>query len=329
MKFQKVNKDVKGPVRQKKDHEAQLKALLEQNRAGSPTDSTIYWIHFTHRQLARLYEQTYGSPIGLFLIRRTLRDLGYKYRKARKTLSTGQFADRNLQFEIIFELILLVSLNCPIISIDCKKKEVLGNLYRDGQLLCTGERHVYDHDYPNLAEGKVIPHGIYDLLLNKGYISIGASAETAHFICDNLLWWWTQYGIHHYPDAKRIVILCDAGGGNSYRHHAFKKYLQQLAREIGIEIMVCHYPPYCSKWNPIEHRLFCHVHRAMQGTILTSYEVVQKVIQKTSTSTGLSVVVRLNLKHYPTKIKTTENEVDSDRIMFHQKIPKLNYRILA
>ena len=256
------------------------------------------------------------------------RSLKYKYRKARKTLSTGHFESRDLQFEIIFELILLVSLNCPIISIDCKKKELLGNLYREGKLLSTGERHVYDHDYTNLAEGKVIPHGIYDLFLNKGYISIGASAETASFICDNLLWWWSEFGIHQYPDATRIVILCDAGGGNSYRHHAFKKYLQQLAQEIGIEIMVSHYPPYCSKWNPIEHRLFCHVHRTMQGTILTSYEVVKEVIQNTTTSTGLTVVVRLNLENYHTKIKTTADEVDSNRIKFHQNIPKLNYRIL-
>ena len=223
---------------------------------------------------------------------------------------------------------MLVSLDCPIISIDCKKKELIGNLYREGRLLSTDERHVYDHDYTNLAEGKIIPHGIYDLLLNKGYISLGASAETAHFITDNLLWWWTQYGIQHYPDAKRIVLLCDAGGGNSYRHHAFKKYLQQLSKEIGIEIMVCHYPPYSSKWNPIEHRLFCHVHRAMQGTLFASYEVVKQVIEKTTTNKGLTVVVRLNLKQYPTKIKTSAQEVDSRRIMFHQTIPKLNYRIL-
>ena len=322
------NKGEKEQAHPKKDHIERLKNLIEQYKAGSATDPNLYWIHFTEPQLSRLYFQVYGEQVGVFLVRRTLRDLGYKYRKARKTLATGHYDDRDLQFEIIFELILLVSLNCPIISIDCKKKELLGNLYRAGKLLCTGERTVYDHDYPNLSEGKVIPHGIYDLLLNKGYISIGASAETAHFITDNLLWWWTQHGIHHYPDAKRIVILCDAGGGNSYRHHAFKKYLQQLSQEIGVEIMVCHYPPYSSKWNPIEHRLFCHVHRAMQGTIFTSYEVVKEVIQKTTTITGLTVVVRLNLKNYPTKIKTTKDEVDQNRLKFHQKIPQLNYRIL-
>jgi len=301
---------------------------VEQHRAGSPTNPDLYWIHFTENQLSRLYYQTYGEHIGVFLIRRTLQEWGYKYRSAKKELPTGHFEHRDLQFGIIFELILLVSLDCPIISIDCKKKELLGNLYREGKLLSTGERYVYDHDYTNLATGKVIPHGIYDLLLNKGYISIGASSETAHFITDNLLWWWTQHGIHQYPDAKRIVILCDAGGGNSYRHHAFKKYLQQLAQEIGVEIMVCHYPPYCSKWNPIEHRLFCHIHKAMQGTILTSYQLVKELIQKTSTSTGLTVVVRLNLEHYPTKIKTDLKEIDQQRIKFHQTLPKLNYRIL-
>jgi len=217
----------------------------------------------------------------------------------------------------------------PVISIDCKKKERLGNLYRAGKCHSTDKINVYDHDYQYLSTGSVIPHGIYDLLANKGYISIGNSHETAEFIKDNLLWWWDNFGIHQYPDAKSILILCDAGGGNSYRHHAFKKHMLDLAKIIGIEIIICHYPPYSSKWNPIEHRLFCHVHKAMQGVVFIDYNIVKELIQKTTTETGLSVHVRLNLKNYPTGIKTKKSDVDFKRILFNKNIPKLSYKIAS
>jgi len=222
-----------------------------------------------------------------------------------------------------------MSLDTPVLSLDCKKKERLGNLYRDGQCFSSDIINVYDHDYHYLNTGAVIPHGIYDLQLNKGYISIGASSETAEFIIDNLLWWWDTYGIHQYPNAQYLLLLCDSGGGNSYRHHAFKKQLQKLAKAIGIDIIVCHYPPYASKWNPIEHRLFCHVHRAMSGILFSSYQVVQQAIENTKTKTGLTLVVRLNLKEYKTGIKTSKDQVDEKRIQFGKIVPKLNYRITA
>lgn len=312
-----------------KDILNQLHALIKKYKAGSPTDSNVYFIFLTARQLSRCYEKEYGIPLGQLLIRRELRRLGYKYRKLHKTVATDKFDDRDLQFKNIFELVSGVSLETPIASLDCKKKERLGNLYRDGQCFSSEVINVYDHDYQHLSTGKVVPHGIYDLQLNKGYISIGGSSETAEFIIENILWWWTTYGIHHYPDAKQLVLLCDSGGGNSYRHHAFKKQLQKLAKEIGIDIIVCHYPPYASKWNPIEHRLFCHVHQAMKGILFTSYEVVQKAIENTETKTGLTVVVRLNLKEYKKGIKTSKDEVDEKRIQFGKIVPKLNYRIAA
>jgi len=262
-------------------------------------------------------------------VKRVLRGQGYKYRKLSKNLATGEFAERDAQFKIIFHLVAVMNLDSPVISIDCKKKEVLGTLYRDGKLYTTAPLKVYDHDYLNLSEGKVIPHGIFDLQLNRGYISIGNSHETASFIGDNLLWWWENYGIHNYPDAKSVLILCDAGGGNSYRHHAFKKQLLELAQLTGIDFIVCHYPPYASKWNPIEHRLFAHVHQAMQGVIFTDYNIVKELIGKTKTKTGLKVVVRLNLGMYPTKIKTDKSELDFSRIQFNEQIPKLSYRICA
>jgi len=244
-------------------------------------------------------------------------------------MATGEYAKRKEQFEIIFQLVGLMSINSPILSIDCKKKERLGNLYRAGKCYSTGVLQVYDHDYHYLGQGTVIPHGIYDLARNEGYISVGNSHETASFIIDNLLWWWDNYGIHHYPDTNTILILCDAGGANSYRHHAFKKAMLELAHITGVDFIICHYPPYASKWNPIEHRLFCHVHNAIKGVILSDYKIVKELIAKTKTKTGLKVFVRLNPKVYQTGIKTDKSEVDFSRIQFSKNIPELNYRICA
>jgi hypothetical protein len=303
--------------------------LINQYKAGSPIHPDLYWIHLKPKEIAALYFAQYGILFSNSFIKRELLVLGYKYRKIRKNLATGVYENRDAQFQIIFNLVLIMSLKSPVLSIDCKKKELLGTLYREGKSYAQTPQEAYDHDYPHLGEGKVIPHGIYDLQKNKGFITIGNSSETAAFIIDNLRWWWSEYGINDYPDARNLLLLCDAGGGNSYRHHAFKKVLQALAKEIGIDIIVAHYPPYASKWNPIEHRLFCHVHQAMAGQMFTSYEFVKTLIEKTSTVQGLKVVVRIHLKEYQTGINTTKEEVDENRIQRHPTIPKLNYRIAA
>lgn len=306
-----------------------LSALINTNKAGSPTDPSVYWIHLTPREIATLFNQTYESKVSNGFVKRLLKTMGFKYRKMSKTLATGHCEHRDAQFKIIFELVALMSLDTPVLSIDCKKKERLGNLYRSGRLYSTAPIKVFDHDYFHLSKGSVIPHGIYDLQRNTGYISIGSSHETAEFIADNLFWWWEEYGIHQYPDAPYILILCDAGGGNDYRHHKFKMQMILLAEKIGIDIIICHYPPYASKWNPIEHRLFCHVNKAMQGVVFSDYNIVKQLISKTKTDTGLNVHVRLNLKEYPVGFITTKEEVDYSKIQFNKKVPKLSYRIAA
>lgn len=304
-----------------------LTAYIEQYKAGSPTEPGVFWICQKPKAIAQGFNAKNATQISNNSVKRLLKELGYGLRKQSKQLATGHYGLRNEQFELIMNFIFMVSLKTPIISIDCKKKEHLGTLYREGKLYCSKTLKVLDHDYSYLAGSKVIPHGIYDLSANKGYISIGSSHETADFITDNLLWWWTEYGIHLYPDARRILILCDAGGGNSYRHHIFKHQLLQLAREIGLEITICHYPPYASKWNPIEHRLFSHVHRAISGMPFENFETVQKIFQNTSTDAGLTVVVRLNLKEYFTKQKFDKTKLDNDRIFHAEFIPDLNYSI--
>ena len=304
-----------------------LKCLIEKHKAGSPTDETVYWIGIKPWQIALLFYQEHEIKISHSLVKKALRELGYSYRKQSKQLATGSYGRRNEQFNIICSLILIMSLESPVLSIDCKKKERLGNLYRDGKCYCTESIKVHDHDYEHLCEGKVIPHGIYDLQANKGYISIGNSSETADFVIDNLLWWWYEYGIHQYADAKNILLLCDAGGANCYRHYIFKHKLMKFAAETGLSVIVCHYPPYCSKWNPIEHRLFSQVHKAMQGVVFSDYPTVQKLIEQTSTKTGLTVVVRLNLGEYEKAIKIDKADINEKRIAYHPVIPELNYRI--
>ncbi len=255
-----------------------------------------------------------ASKISSGSVKRLLKELGYAYRKQSKQLATAQYGQRNEQFAIIMHLVLVMSIKSPLISIDCKKKERIGNFYREGKSYSQAPIKVYDHDYQYLSEGKVIPHGIYDLQANRGYISIGNSSETADFIIDNLRWWWTTYGIDLYPDATNIYLLCDAGGGNSYRHHIFKDRLLKLAQELGICFIVSHYPPYASKWNPIEDRLFSHVHYAMSGLVFTDYQTIKERMETTSTKTELLVVIRLNLQEYQKAIKVDRNIKDDKRI---------------
>ena len=309
------------------DIRSKLCGFIDSLKAGSPTDADLYWVSHRPWQIAALFFEQYQIKVSSGTVKRLLRELGYRYRKAIKQQATGTYQRRDEQFQIICYLILIMSIDSPVLSIDCKKKERLGNFYRQGRSYCSKAARVYDHDYEHLSEGKVIPHGIYDMQLNRGYISVGSSSETASFVVDNLLWWWWEYGIHQYADARNLLLLCDAGGANSYRHHIFKQKLLEFATQTGLSVIVCHYPPYCSKYNPIEHRLFCHVHKAMQGVVFSDYPTVKRLIEQTATRTGLTVIVRLNLKHYQTGEKADKDMLNKNRLATHPKIPELNYRI--
>jgi len=305
---------------------------VEQNTAGSPTDETIKWTHLRPGEIALHLQRTYQAEVGRDCIKRILHANGYRKRKPAKNLATGESPHRGEQFRIISFLVALLMLmeENPMISIDTKKKEVLGELTRNEAVLTKGETgvSVFDHDYPHLGTGKVIPHGIYDVKLNEGYLSLGNSHETAEFVVDNLEWWWEEYGKYEYPKATRILILCDSGGANGHRHHLFKKCLQKLARKIDKKLVIAHYPPYCSKYNPIERRLFAQVHRTIKETILTDVKQVKKLMEKTVTKTGLSVEVRINKKNYPLKQPSKAEEVDAKRLLRHPTLPNLSYTIL-
>jgi hypothetical protein len=254
---------------------------------------------------------------------------GYSKRKSQKQLPLNEVENRNEQFEYIACLKDSFKLNDkPVLSIDTKKKELLGNFYRDGRIYTKETIKVYDHDYPSFAEGKVVPHGIYDLSENTGYITIGKSMDTSEFMIDNLENYWLNEISKNYNNSDTLLILCDGGGSNSSRGFQLKSRLQALSNKLKITIKVAHYPPYCSKWNPIEHKLFCHVHRAMQGVVFKDYKTVKELIENTKTKNGLQVKVNINSKIYSKSEKISKSEIEALNIINDSFLPKWNYAIL-
>lgn len=184
---------------------------------------------------------------------------------------------------------------------------------------------MFDHDWKSLAQGVAIPHGLYDLTLNIGHIHIGTSHDTGEFACDAIRQWWQQYGSAQYATASSILLLCDGGGSNSARQYLFKQDLQALVNELGIEIRIAHYPPYTSKYNPIEHRLFPHITRVCQGVIFQSAEMVRELMAKAKTQTGLKVFATILDKAYETGRKVTEEFKQTMELTFDEYLPQWNY----
>lgn len=183
-----------------------------------------------------------------------------------------------------------------------------------------------DHDFLSSAKGVIIPHGIYDIQRNEGYMTLGTSHDTSEFSCDCLKSWWETYGKQQYRTASSILILADGGGSNSSRHYIFKEDLQKLANELGIEMRIAHYPPYTSKYNPIEHKMFCHVTRVCAGAVFTSIEVAKGLINTTTTSKGLKVFASITDKSYQTARKASEDFKKNMPILFDEDLAKWNYR---
>jgi transposase len=305
----------------------QFLSVLKDHTAGDPMDEKVLWTDLTPQEIAKLLEQDHRVKVSKSVVNKLLKKHNYRRRKAQKKQIMKSVAHRNDQFINIKALRTnFWATGNPIISFDTKKKESLGNFYRAGHLYTQEELHAYDHDFNSFAEGVVIPHGIYDIRHNIGYIHIGTSKDTSQFACDCIRSWWLQHGQVIYPNATSILALCDGGGSNGSRHYIFKEDLQQLADELGIEIRIAHYPPYCSKYNPIEHRLFPHVTRACQGVLFTSVNLVKELIEKTKTSKGLKVFVEIIDTVYQTGRKVADDFKHTMRIVFDDFLPAWNYR---
>lgn len=305
---------------------------VEQHTAGSPTDPDVKWTHLQAWVISKHLKDAHNITLSCRCIRRILKTAGYVKRKPLKAILVGKSPDREAQFLVITTFVRLFSLSktTPMLSMDTKKKELVGNLTRNKAVYCKDGKTLktFDHDFKNLAIEKAVPHGIYDIRLLKGYVTLGNSHETADFVVDNIEHWWLNYGIHLYPDADNILIFCDGGGANGYRHHRFKQALQTLAKSIGVKITIVHYPPYCSKYNPIERRLFSQIHRTMSNSILTSLEQMSDIIQQTTTSTGLKVVVRIVRKVYEKGLPSSKELIQKERIKYSKILPQFSYIIL-
>lgn len=301
--------------------------IVSEHVAGDPQREDVIWTCLTPTEIARRLEQR-GTAVCPDTVRSMLDDFGFSRRKPEKVKSLGESPLRNEQFENIARLKeeYLHSPN-PIISMDTKKKELLGEFWRPGEAYGNGPNPTFDHDFPSYADGKLIPHGLYDLKRNLGHLTLGLSHDTSQFACDSLLLWWQRHGRQAWPRAQSMLLLCDCGGSNNYRHYIFKEDLQRLVNRIGLPIRVAHYPPHCSKYNPIEHRLFCHVSRAWSGVVFRSLKIVTKCLQRVWTRTGLKVTYAVLQKVYHLKRTASDAFLEHYPVQFADLLPEWNYTI--
>jgi hypothetical protein len=308
--------------------ESNLRKILSQFTAGDPMRAGVLWTNLSLCELSRRLSAM-GTPASRRTIRRLLRQLKVGRRTARKKKTMGHHPDRNAQFENIARLRRKYQkAGDPVISVDTKKKELIGNFHRPGQTFTEKTVETFDHDFGTFGQGKLIPHGVYDVANGHAHINLNTSSDTGELCCDSIALWWKRHGRAAYPRAKRLLILCDGGGSNSAKQHLFKEDLRRLADRLGLEIRVAHYPPYCSKHNPIEHRVFPHVTRACQGVIFHTVDIAKRFIAQTKTTTGLHVTVGILKKVYATGRKCAADFKENMRIVFDAHLPKWNYRAL-
>jgi hypothetical protein len=302
--------------------------ILDPFTAGDPDEAGVLWTNLSRPQIAHELLRR-GFRVSVSVVSQLLQRHRLGHRKALKTLSSGEHAQRDRQFQIIngYRAEYEKSPD-PILSMDTKHKEFLGLLFREGRLYTQKARQALDHDFPSSAQGVVYPHGLYDLKRNLGHLNLGLSHDTSRFACDSAGFWWESLGRAAYPDARRMLLCCDGGGSNASNRYVFKYHLERLADRIGLEIRVVHYPPGCSKHNPIEHRFFPHVTRACQGLLLTSLEVTCKAMARASTRTGLKTTVHVLSGDYPTKEGYPEEYQKTMKIRFDEELPVWNYRAI-
>jgi len=305
-----------------------LRQLLEPATMGDPM-RPLRWVSKSHAKLAAALSGM-EHQIGKSSITKLLDMLGYRRQVNRKTLDGSHHADRDAQFEHINAAVLAMqAAGKPVISIDTKKKELVGDYKNGGSDYrpegCPDKVNVHDFVDPKL--GKVVPYGVYDIAANAGCVSVGIDNDTAQFSVNSIRRWLDVMGRERYPDTDSLMITADGGGSNGSRVKLFKLELQKLADETGLSLQVYHFPPGASKWNKIEHRLFCHITQNWRGTPLTSRLVVVELIAATTTKTGLTVRCELDTQLYPKGIKVSDEEMASLNIKRDEFHPEWNYTI--
>ena len=289
-----------------------LERQLDPVTRGDPMGPLRWTCSSAARLAQRLHSE--GHPVSERTVNRLLHELGYSLQANRKTLEGRQHPDRDAQFRRIDRRVRAFQrLGQPVVSVDTKKKELIGAYRNAGREWCPKGQpeEVKVHDFIDRELGKAIPYGVYDLTANAGWVSVGVDHDTAEFAVHTVRRWWRQMGRHTYPDAKRLLITADGGGSNSSRSRLWKFELQKLADALGLCISVSHFPPGTSKWNKIEHRMFCHITENWRGRPLVSHEVVVNLIGATTTKGGLAIRSELDEGRYPTGRQVSDEQMDT------------------
>jgi hypothetical protein len=312
---------------------------MEEDTAGDPVTG-CKWTHKTTQNVAQAL-QSNGIQVSANTVARLMHEMGYSLRLNLKNLESGgrslsrnDWRLRDQQFHYIHaQLKEYQAHGLPVISVDTKSRELIGAFHQAGRRWSRKPIEVYDHDFPSDAEGVAIPYGIYDLQRNQGLVCVGTSHDTSQFAVDSIGTWWMQYGMDRYKNAHRLLILADGGGSNGYRNRLWKYQLQTaFCNRFGVDVKVCHYPPGASKWNPIEHRMFCFISfisNNWAAVPLKDYETVLNYIQTTKTAQGLCIQAYLNTNDYPKGIKVTKEQMDQVCIKTYTSRPDWNYSILS
>ncbi len=304
-----------------------VRKVMAPDTAGDPITG-LKWTHKTTGKISRRLRRA-GICVSARTVARLLQELDYSLRVNRKMIATVSSPDRNRQFEYIGKKRRAFRKEgLPIVSVDTKKKEMLGVFKNNGRIWADGPIRVNDHDFRRDAVGMAIPYGVFDPQANRGHIFVGASHDTSQFAVDALARWWKRDGRRTYPDAQRLLVLADCGGSNGPRIRFWKYALQKGFVDVfRLSVTVCHYPPGASKWNPIEHRLFSEVSKNWAGQPLDSRETMLNYIRTTKTSTGLTVKATLLEGEYPTGVKISDSQMENVRLRRHRVLPAWNYTI--
>ena len=306
-----------------------LEKIMNENAAGSPM-SSLKW---THKSISAIADELkkIGYKASRMAIYSMVKELGYTLQGNKKSKEGKHSKERDDQFRYINSQFKDFAMrDQPSISVDTKKKELVGGFKNPGKTWRKkGQPEVVNvYDFPSLADGKAVPYGAYDPARNEGFVNVGVDNDTAEFSVESIRQWWHQLGKERYPNAKELLISADCGGSNGYRNRGWKFFLQQLSNETGLEITVVHFPPGTSKWNKIEHKLFSFISMNWRGKPLVSYKVIINLISATKTDTGLKVFARLDKKKYKKGRKFSDKQMKELNIEKHSLHPDWNYTIL-
>ena len=296
-----------------------VESIADVNSIGNP-DNPLRWTTKSLRNIAEAINSK-GIKISYGTVRFLLKESGFSLQSTRKRFEGNSHIDRDAQFNYInSQTLAFQDLRLPVVSVDAKKKELVGNFTNQGK-----EYHkkgnaleVNAYDFLSLAEGKATPYGIYDIQNNNAWVSVGISKDTARFAVSTLRNWWEQMGKQQYADSNKLLIHADGGGSNGHRNRLWKAELQNFANQSNLEITVCHFPPGTSKWNKIEHRLFAQISKNWRGRPLETYQIIVNLIAATKTSTGLKVNAKIDPNIYQIGIKVSKKEMDSINLHRHE-----------